>query len=391
MGYHLAKEMIMRYPDATLITRKNNLAQLQNDPFFHDLDLIGIDVPAWLSFFKKGSRGIILYYYLWQYFVGRAFQKLDRIKKYDVVHQINFHADWAPHFLHSNTARILWGPLMHHPAIPLSWFRQIGLRCYVQDKIKNSIKNILWLNPYLKCAMKRSHHIFFGNPFIPQPYTHHQAKICVTPLAGSHWTPRQKSCADDPHFNLLFIGRLTALKGPHLTLDGFEKFLAALPDIERQYVHLTIVGDGELDAWVTQKTKAICSMYAGCVTRLGWQSRKNLSDVYYNMDYLVYPSLESQGLVVGEALSQGCPVITLAGTGPAFITQQPDLTITCNPQDYSVCVDALANKLSDLYHTRQTDSEQIHHLRQMAFKRAEDLRWNVIAETLLAHYDPSHD
>lgn len=70
MAYHLVPQLRDKGMAITLVSRRNNIEKLRHDPQYDGIEMIGIDVPRWLSWFKKGNRGIIAYYYLWQICVG---------------------------------------------------------------------------------------------------------------------------------------------------------------------------------------------------------------------------------------------------------------------------------------------------------------------------------
>lgn len=384
-GYHLAREIVQSYPQATLISRQNNIDKLKNDPAFKHIELIGLDVPRWLSFYKRGSRGIILYYYLWQCLAGRLVRRLDRYKQFNVIHQINFHADWAPHFLSSAQAKIIWGPIAHHPPTPLSWLRVSSIQKPLIELANRWAKACLWLNPWLKRAMRQSDVILFAHDDIPKAYQGFQDKIHTRPYGGSHW-PVVKAQIPTT-FQLLFVGRLIPLKGPHIAIDAFEHFLQQTTLHPGCMPHLTLIGQGELNDMIAQKAQRLNQHYGSVVTLHPWLERDRLQHYYRQSDYLVYPSLEAQGLVVSEALSQNCLPITLVNTGPATISSLRELTLAPASRAYDDCVDIYAHKLQELYHDQLTNSGHDALLAEKAYQRAIELQWPVIAQKMTMFYD----
>lgn len=385
-GYHIASEILKRYPDATLISRSDNVALLRQDPLFQQADLVAIDVPRALSFYKKKGRGIILYYYIWQYWVGRLVRQLDRRKHFDVIHQINFHADWAPHFITSPQARIIWGPIAHHPPVPFSWFGCRQIPAYLKNVLNRLAKTIFWhANPWLKHAMQRSDIILFANRDKPAAYDMFSAKIHEQAYAGSHWPVSQKT-ESTPSFRVLFTGRLVTLKGPHLALDAFAYFMNNITLDPSLLPHLDIVGTGALTHNVRQRI----SKLSHSVTLHDWVERDALRQHYQSADYLLYPSLEAQGLVVSEALSQQCLPLVLAGTGPAFVTGLSELTVYPKSRSYADCVQSMGDRLVDLYQKRLIEPSNHLFLLDKAARRAEQLQWPVIAQEIMMFYDRGH-
>jgi glycosyltransferase involved in cell wall biosynthesis len=115
-------------------------------------------------------------------------------------------------------------------------------------------------------------------------------------------SPRVRSWRDDRPLELLFVGRLTPLKG----LADLQQALAPLGGA----VHLTIVGpkphirNRALDAFIAAGT------YVGAVSRATVYRLMDQSDLF------ILPSLvEGRSLAVLEALSSALPAVVTPGTG----------------------------------------------------------------------------
>lgn len=105
-SYHLLPYLNQDDVSITLLSRSNNIEKLRHDPKYQNIEMISVDVPASLSWFKKGKRGIILYYYLWQIFCGLKIRALLRLQTFNIIHQYNFHATWCAHFIPKSSAKI---------------------------------------------------------------------------------------------------------------------------------------------------------------------------------------------------------------------------------------------------------------------------------------------
>jgi glycosyltransferase involved in cell wall biosynthesis len=100
----------------------------------------------------------------------------------------------------------------------------------------------------------------------------------------------------------LFVGQLEPTK-------GIEELVRHWPRKER----LTIVGTGSLQADLLR------AVQGSHIDVVGGRSRREVRRMMADSIGLVFPSayLETQGLVVGEAASVGCPVVALTGTAGA--------------------------------------------------------------------------
>src|SRR5690349_19278927 len=107
-------EAVSREHDLWVVTRKNNRndieAALRDQPnpnvHFHYTDL-----PRWACFWKKGERGIKLYYYLWQFAMLRLARQLQRSVRFDVAHHVTFVNDYCFTGLALLGLPSVWGPI----------------------------------------------------------------------------------------------------------------------------------------------------------------------------------------------------------------------------------------------------------------------------------------
>lgn len=102
-------------------------------------------------------------------------------------------------------------------------------------------------------------------------------------------------------FRLVYVGQLTERKGVDRLLEGLELVASSCP------VRLVICGDGALRHQADR---------ARHTDVRGWQDNEELAEVINTADALVFPSqTDPWGLVVGEAMSLGVPVVLDARSG----------------------------------------------------------------------------
>ncbi len=379
-GYHLALNLLKSTDQVTLISRVNNIKKLKNDPKFKNIDLVGIDVPKPLSYFKKKGRGIILYYYLWQFFVGKYVNKLQENQIIDIIHQLNFHTDWAPHFIKKKHAKIIYGPIGHHQKISKRWIQNPHLFFMIQENLKQFVKNFFWYcDPFVKKTAQNTDIVFYGNHNIAPPYQKYRNKVRCLPYGGSVFKTNQKKDLNLP-LHIIFVGRFVHLKGIMLVIDIFKDFL----ETYSCDAVLTCIGTGRLD----EKFKSQVKKYKldQKVRFVPWINQKDLKAFYQKAHVFLYPSFEAQGLVVSEALSQGCPVICFQGTGPAFIGGDAAFTVDQN-QSYSQAIQAFSEHLQKVYLSLQDGIEYQKHYQKAIDRYKNHLTWSKIAQKLREAYE----
>lgn len=381
-GYHIAAELARRGCDLTLISRIDNIDLLRGDPNFADVKLVGVDVPRMLGFFKRGGRGIILYYYLWQIAVGFRAPQLDREKPFEIAHQLNFHADWAPHFLWRLPTPLVWGPIGHHRRTPQFFFPPRAMVGPIRESLRSFIKNCFWrLDPLLRLAIRRTSIILYANADLAPPFRGSKPKIRTRPYAGSFARRTDsRGTAGEDVFRVLWVGRLVPMKGLLPAIDAFARFLRnARPD---RPVELVIVGEGPLKDYVPRSVSR--HGIADLVRLVPWMDQENLRDLYRSASVFLYPSVEAQGLVVAEALSFGLPVVALEGTGPSLLKGPAGWSVRLAGRDGTSA--ALASGLADAY--RLWQSGKLSDLREVATDRYESyLDWSRIVDDLCSAYE----
>ena len=90
VGWNVAVEAARRH-DVWAITRANNRpvieAELARNPI-PSLHMVYYDLPRWTRWWKRGTRGTRLYYYLWQLALYSVVRRLYRKIRFDVTHHV---------------------------------------------------------------------------------------------------------------------------------------------------------------------------------------------------------------------------------------------------------------------------------------------------------------
>ena len=59
-----------------------------------DMDVVGFDLPRWKGSIKKGPRGAVPYFAMWQKGLGPLAKKLHAKTPFDVMHHLTFASSW---------------------------------------------------------------------------------------------------------------------------------------------------------------------------------------------------------------------------------------------------------------------------------------------------------
>lgn len=385
MGWNFINQ-IARFNKVIAITRENTKPHIEcymkahPSPAYSNIRFVYFDLPYRMRFWKKGSRGALLYYYLWQFFMPRFIrnQKL----QFDIVHNLNFHNDWTPSRLWLLRKPFVWGPIGHHPRIPKNYIIHVyGIRNYILEYLKWLTKKFFWnVDPLLKQTVHHADAVLAMNTSVAKVLPLHNKNVFMMPSVSS-----EKVAVLDKErkekFTVLSAGRFVPLKGFDLTVKSFARFYSGLPSSEKEKSKLILVGDGPYKDYL-QKLVVDLGIWQ-CVEFIEWLNREELKNIYAESSVFLFPSHEGAGMVVAEALSHGLPVVCFNNCGPGEFADE-SCGIRIPYSRYNDSITDFANAL----HTLKTNSDLYDNLSQGALdKFNSEFDWNVRGELLRDVYE----
>jgi len=352
MGWNMILQ-IARFQKVIAITRENNKAAIERYIYENkvreakNIQFEYFDTPYYTRFWKKGGRGALLYFYLWQYSVTNWVKKKNW--NYDIVHNLNFHNDWTPSFLWKLNKPFVWGPIGHHPEIPKQFLKQYGFKTIMREGIRWFAKQLFWnFDPFLKKTKNKARHIFAMNSTVAKVLDLPEDKVSILPSVASEKIEYTEKLVKD-NFNVLSVGRFVPLKGFDVTIRAFAAFYHRLSADEKRNTKLTLVGKGDSEEYL--HTLVVDLELQGAVHLIPWIERDRLKMIYQTADLFFFPSHEGAGMVVSEAMSYGLPVLCFDNCGPGeFVDKTSGLAIPY--QDYDTVIDYFKEDLLRLFRDR---------------------------------------
>ncbi len=349
-GWNILMELA-KHQKVIAITRENNQEAI--DRYFSENEVAQanniqfeyFDLPYYLRFWKKKSRGALLYCYLWQ--LSIVFFIYRRQFSFDIAHHLNFHSDWMPSFLWLTGKPFVWGPIGHHPKIPKDFIIKTGGEsAYLLDRLKWYCKKMFWtFDPFLKITKWTASTIICINSSVAKVLSLPKNKVVLLPAVASQMPSSVFRSTDE--FQVLSIGRFVHLKGFDLTIKSFAEFYFSQAEKDRVALKLILIGKGPLKTELEKLTVQLNIDQA--VTFIDWIDRKDLDQYFANASVFLFPSHEGAGMVVPEALSFGVPVLCLDNIGPGeFIDQHCGVKVQNDKQDATIS--ELSKELSLMYH-----------------------------------------
>ena len=349
MGWNMINEMA-RHHRVIAITRENNRFDIEKfmaanpSDCYQRIQFAYFDLPYWMRFWKKGGRGAMIYYYMWQWGIVSFIRRQGL--EFDIVHNLNFHNDWTPSFLWRLGKPMVWGPVGHHPLIPKAFLKDYGVKALIKDRLTWGIKNFFWkFDPFLNITKSRASKILAMNDSVAPVLKVNSDKLYKLPSVGSEGIETVPTFSKKK-FTVLSVGRFVPLKGFDVAIRSFAGFYRGLPPADQSEVQLILVGKGPEE----QLLKAMVKQEAigDAVRFIRWIERSELLKIYQQADVFFFPSHEGAGMVVVEAMSIGVPVLCFDNCGPGeIIDEKSGLKVPYG--QYDECVRAFAQKLKWLY------------------------------------------
>ncbi|NQX97371.1 MAG: glycosyltransferase family 4 protein [Flavobacteriales bacterium] len=398
-GWNISKEIAKDYK-TIIITRKNNRPEIEryfeenNDPVHNNMKFEYHDLPRWAMSWKKkiGPRGYVLYFYLWQLLI--PFFILKNKLKFDLCHALNFHSDSHPHFLWVFGKPVIWGPIGHHPKMPVAYIHNYGKKVVNTDRKYAIVKWIMRnIDPFFYLAKWNTDKIIGLNSSVQKDLRLRSSKVEIIPaVAAENPILRTK---DNAIYNVLSVGRFTAMKGFDMTILAFSHFVKSLPKAEQVKVKLTLVGAGESEMFLRSIIKE--QQIGDFVNIVSWVEKSEMEAIYNDADIFLFPSHEGAGMVVPEALSYGVPVICFDNVGPGELVKEGGIKIPYT--NYNDSIHQFAIELNKLYFNlpkreelsqKATTTYELNYTWEIKGKKIKEIIAELIVKrTTIAVFHPS--
>ncbi len=383
MGWNCVRQ-IARCHEVWVLTRANNRqpieAALAKEPLLN-AHFIYFDLPGWLCFWKKGERGVYLYYFLWQLAVYWVAKRLHRQVSFDLVHHVTLVNYWMPTFLTLLSVPFVWGPVGGGESAPRAFWRSLSLRGKIYELLRDLARSLSRMDPFVLLAARRA---VLGLATTSQTAEQLRAlgcpKVVLHPAVGLPGDEidrlRSLPLRQSNPFRLLSIGNLWHVKGFELGLKAFAQFHSQFPESE-----YWIIGTGPDRPRLEKLAQKLGVIEK--VTFWGNVPRSQVVEKLGECDALAHPSLhDSGGWVCLEAMAAARPVICLDLGGPGVqVTEGTGIKVPAiSPEQV---VHDLAAALSRL----ASDPGLRCRLGQAARQRAEEeFAWDRKGEFLMGIY-----
>jgi len=370
---------IARFHDVWVITRANNRESIEreNGGALSGVRWIYFDYPGWARFWKRGQRGVHLYYYLWQIAVYFLARRLHNEIKFDVAHHLTLGVYWMPSFLSLLPMPFIHGPVGGAESAPGAYHKCFTLRGKVHEWMRNAARRIGEKDPFVLMSIRRAELVLAKVGETGDRVSVLGAKrVEVFPESGIGARDLEEfeklGGEKSDRFVVISIGRLLHWKGFHMGLKAFSGFVREYPSSEYWFV-----GDGPERRNLEIIARGLS--IADKVRFFGELPRRETLKRLAESDTLVHPSLhDSGGWVCLEAMALGKPVLCLDLGGPGMqVTKETGFKLRAQSSRQTV------GDLRDAMIRLAEDSELGRKMGEAARKRvSESFDWDKKGELI---------
>lgn len=320
VGWNWAKHLAKKNR-VIVITRKNNRTiiekELQDNPC-ENIEFYYCDVSPKLTFWKKGQRGLHLYYYLWQVENYKLAKKIMAKKNVDIAMCITFGNMWLPTFMYKLPCKFIWGPIGGGEGIPQQLWINLNTKQRLLELIRIFNRHIPISNLWFRTICKNSDLIIVRTNdslnVIPKNYRD-KCKIMIETGVSQQECALLNSKMKNAiiKYDFIFMGRLISLKMIDIAIKAFSIIAK-----EDKHITFHIVGDGECKTQLKNLIKEL-NLEERIILH-GNKTRDEALEMLMASKYFLFPSAKEGGAwVLFEAMMCSKPVICFDTSGMSMI------------------------------------------------------------------------
>jgi glycosyltransferase involved in cell wall biosynthesis len=331
------------FAETHVITRANNRASIEaalpSIPERDRLHFHYLDVAGPIAAYKRGQRGVRLYYLAWQRAALRVARDLHETEPFDLAWHLTLGNAWLGSNLGKLETPFVFGPVGGGVRPPRQLLSALGTRGITFEMTRRGLQLWgRWGNPNARAAWDKASLILTQNPETTAWFPRSARPRC---RVFQHALLEESAVRDEDGGretgSFVFLGRLIPWKGLALAIDALARNPGA------RYL---VFGDGP------DRTRLeALARHHGVHDRVEFRGslpRAELGAILENQcAALLFPSLHDDSpLAVAEAAAAGLPVICLDVGGPQIVAKDAAVAVNAEGSRDEV-VSRLASAIAD--------------------------------------------
>jgi glycosyltransferase involved in cell wall biosynthesis len=338
IGWNWAKQA-SHLSDLWVITRTSNRAEIERHEAhgpISNVHWVYVDLPRWARWWKKGTRGFRLYYFLWQIAAYRAARRLHAAVAFDCVQHVTIGVYWMPTLMTRLPIPLIWGPVGGGEVTPKPFYRSFSLRGRLAEHIRDAVRKLAERHPAVRSTAQGAYISLAATDAtaerLRQLGSRNVGVLSHTALPRREFERlSEMPIRVSPPLRFISIGRLLHWKGFALGIRAFAEVNRDTPGCD-----YWIVGEGPERNGLEHLTHDLGLTHA--VRFLGNLPRERVLETLGGADVLIHPSFhDSGGYVCVEAMAAGRPVICMDLGGPGLlVTPESGIRIAATSPDQAL-------------------------------------------------------
>ncbi|MFR1750503.1 MAG: glycosyltransferase family 4 protein [Parabacteroides distasonis] len=369
VGWHWVLEM-SKYFDLWVLTRENNRHTVEpwiaEHPEYAHIHFLYYDWPKWARFWKKGLRGVRIYYNIWQYCINRIVKRTMQENGIRIFHHLTYGNVLWKVSSYGQKQFFIWGPVGGLETIPKEYSCHYDGKLRLMEMVRRTAVSLAVWNRGFKKRCRQADLILckteITRNLIPQKYA--DKAILFTDVAAeisSAFHHIQRTNKNITEF--ITVGHLDAWRGFDLVIEAMDEAIASNPNI-----HLTIVGSGPDRI----RLERLIEKYSlkNFVTLTGKVSMETYRELMANADVVVNAALKEGAVTVSfDCMAMGKPLVCLDTTGYTRYFAN-DYAILIPRTGRTEVIQGLSDGM-----LRLTDAEERDRMGQKAQEVSEKFSW----------------
>lgn len=238
---------LSRYFELWVLTREANRAKIEEYlpqvESKENIHFIYFDLPKWARLWKKGMRGVRLYYMLWVNLSNSIVRRKMQENSISVYHHLTYGNSLWNVSSYGMKQFFIWGPTGGVDTIPAEYSKRYSVRNQLVEVVRRMIVRLLPVNIGYQKRCKAANLILCKTDKMRNavPVAYREKAVLFTDVASEAFDRkliRKKGRSDTIEY--IVVGKLDAWRGMDLAIEA----IAQLKD-KYSNVHLTVVGEGK--------------------------------------------------------------------------------------------------------------------------------------------------
>lgn len=308
VGWHWVLEM-NKYFELWVLTRQSNKRHIEDwlreNPQEHEIHWLYYDTPYWMRWWKKGLRGVRLYYMLWQQMADSIVKKTMKENNIKIFHLLTYGNALWPISNFGQKQFFIWGPVGGVDSIPKEFSCHYSKIWQKTEKKRRMMVRLLPFNLVFQRQCRNANLILCKSYSIYNNINEkYRAKAKLfTDVAVEPTLSQSSGGNDNKVLQIILVGRLEAWRGFDLAIEALAKVKNIYSDF-----HLDIIGKGtekkQIEKLIQEKGMSQHITLTGQLTIAEYREKLDTCDIVLN------PSLKEGAVTTAfEAMALGKPLV----------------------------------------------------------------------------------